>query len=109
MTDSLDAWAKARRDLLEIENPLARCGHCGHVNGLDGTWSVEDGRLVFRADANPLTSRGPDFHGCSESSEVTEFKKITVDDKPLTPEQVAELQAVERAADEAEYRRIMDE
>lgn len=105
MAESLDEWARKRRDLLEIDNPTAECGHCGHVNGLTGTWSVENGRLVFRADANPLRSRGPDFHGCSESSPVAEFKRITVYGEPLTDEQVAALQAAARAADEAEYAR----
>jgi hypothetical protein len=106
VADSLDAWRKARRNLLEIDNPHAECGHCGFGNRLTGTWSVEDGRLVFRADANPLTHRGPDFHSCGESSEIAEFTRITVDDKPLTDDDVAALQAAERAADEAQWREI---
>lgn len=106
MPDSWDAWCKARRNLLVIENPLAECGHCGFGNALTGTWSVEDGRLVFRADANPLSSRGPNFHRCSESSEVAEFKRITVDRKPLADEDVVALQAAEQAAEEAEWTEI---
>lgn len=103
MADSLDAWRNARRNLLEIDNPLAECGHCGFANRLTGTWSVEGGRLVFRADANPLTRRGPNFHYCGESSESAEFTQITVDDKPLASEDVIALQAAEQAADEAEW------
>jgi hypothetical protein len=103
MADSLDAWINARRDLLEIDNPLAQCGHCRFGNALKGSWSVEDGRLVFRADPNPLRGRGPDLHHCSESSEGAEFKRITVNGEPLPAEQVAALQAAERAADEAEF------
>jgi len=99
----MDAWRRSRRDLLEIENPGAQCGHCGFGNRLKGAWSVEGGRLVFRADANPLRSRGPDFESCGESDEIAEFRKITVNGEPLTPEQVAELQAAARAADGTEF------
>jgi hypothetical protein len=106
LANSLDRWREARRTLVEIENPLAECGHCGFTNSLTGTWSVEDGRLVFRADPNPLTRRGPNFHYCGESSETAEFTQITVDDKPLTSEDVTALQAAEQAADEAEWAAI---
>lgn len=102
MADSLDRWLKARRNLLEIESPLARCADCGFVNRLTGVWSVDDGRLVFRADANPLSRRGPDFHHCGESSEVAEFTRITVGDKPLRAEEVAALQAAEAQWNEIE-------
>jgi hypothetical protein len=106
MASGWDAWRKARRNLLEIDNPLAECGHCGFANRLTGAWSVEDGRLVFRADANPLTRRGPNFHYCGESSETAEFTQITVDDKPLASKDVEALQAAERAADEADWKGI---
>lgn len=99
MTD-WEAWDKSRRDLLEIENPGAQCGHCGFGSVLYGAWSVEDGRLVFRADPNPMRSRGPDFESCGESSPVARFKRITVDGEALTDEQVAALQASAQAADE---------
>lgn len=82
---------------LEIEAPLARCGRCGYVQALSGTWSVEDGRLVFRADADPLRRRGPDYRGCSESSHdgrgSIEFTRLEVDGEPLTDEQVAEMRS----------------
>lgn len=106
MADSFEAWRKKRRNLLEIENPRAQCGHCHFTSRLTGTWTVENGRLVFRADANPLSHRGPDFHSCGESEEVTEFKRITVDDKELTAEEVVALQAAEQAADEAHWKEI---
>lgn len=85
---------------LEISAPLAECGHCRFTTQLRGTWSVENGRLVFRADLNPLTRRGPDFESCCESSPVIEFRHITVDDEPLASEQVEALRASARS-DEA--------
>ena len=103
MAESLDAWRKARRNLLEIEGPGATCGHCGHASAVKGAWSVEDGRLVFRADPNPLRGRGPDFVSCCESSEIAEFTRITVDGTELTAEQVGQLQAAQRAAEEAQW------
>jgi hypothetical protein len=89
-----DPW----RETLEISNPLAECGGCRFATALDGTWSVEDGRLVFRAMLNPLTRRGPSVDSCGEgyhndSPERVEFKRVTVDGKPLTDEQFATLKA----------------
>lgn len=104
MGDRLDEWHRKRRNLLEIDNPGARCGDCMFSNELSGEWSVEDGRLVFRADPSPLQTRGPDFHHCAEGrDEVAEFTRITVNGRELAPEQVAELQATEHAAEEAQY------
>jgi hypothetical protein len=102
MTD-WDAWRTSRQEALVIENPLAECGHCGFGTMLHGAWSVEDGRLVFRADPNPLRSRGPDYESCGESSTVARFSRIAVDGEALTDEQVAALQATARTADEAEF------
>ncbi len=107
--DSLDRWRKSREDLLEIENPGVQCGSCSFSNTLSGAWSVENGRLVFRADASPLATRGPDFHHCGECG--AELTRITVgfEREPLAAEQVAALQASEREADEAEMRRMFGE
>lgn len=85
--------AQPEREALEIDNPIARCGGCGFMTRLIGEWSVEDGRLVFRVALNPLTRRGPDLGGCCESDPVVKFGCITVDDEPLTDEQVATLRA----------------
>src|ERR1035441_7885100 len=57
---------------LEIDNPSVQCGHCRFGARLTGVWSVEDGRLVFRADADPQPRRGPDLSSCCESSPVVE-------------------------------------
>jgi hypothetical protein len=81
------------QETLEIGAPLAECGHCRFTARLHGRWSVEDGRLVFRAALNPLASRGPDLDSCCESSPVVQFRQITVDGEPLTGEQVAALRA----------------
>jgi len=87
---------------LEIDNPRAECGACGFASRLGGAWSVEDGRLAFRADLDPLTRRGPDFGGCSESSHdglgAVSFLRIEVDGEALTGEQVAELRTAADAA-----------
>lgn len=82
---------------LEIESPLATCGHCRFTSALSGTWSVEDGRLVFRANLNPLANRGPGMDTCCESRLVPEFRHITVDGERLTGEQTAVLQASARS------------
>ena len=62
---------------LELEPPILACGHCRFGSAVQGEWSVEDGRLVFRADADPQPRRGPDLNHCCESSVVAEFTKIT--------------------------------
>jgi hypothetical protein len=87
------------RETLEIENPLATCGGCRFTTALGGTWSVEDGRLVFRAMLDPLARRGPSMGGCCEGHHegvefgALEFKRVTVDDRPLTDEEFATLKA----------------
>lgn len=89
---------RADQKTLEIENPLAVCGHCRFATALTGEWSVEDGRLVFRAAADPQPRRGPDLSSCCESDPVVEFEAITVDDEPLAAEGVAALRATAREA-----------
>lgn len=95
------------RETLEIGNPLATCGGCRFITALDGTWSVEDGRLVFRALLNPLARRGPSIDHCGEgyhddSAEPVEFRRITVDGKPLSGEQFAALKASAGSAEALE-------
>lgn len=86
------------RETLVIQNPLAECGGCGFAATLDGAWSVEGGRLVFRALLNPLTRRGPSIGGCGEgrhndTAEPVEFKRVIAHGKPLTDEEFATLKA----------------
>ena len=85
---------------LEIEGPSASCGHCRFMSALSGKWSVEDGRLVWRADADPQPRRGPDLVSCYESSPVVEFGAVTVDGEDLGGEDIAALRAT------AEYARL---
>lgn len=93
------AYSRNReRVTLEIGNPSATCGHCRFMTALAGEWSVEDGRLVFRAAADPQPRRGPDLESCGESAErVAEFERITVDGEELTAAQVAALRATAAA------------
>jgi hypothetical protein len=83
---------------LQIENPLAVCGHCRFTSELKGEWSVEEGRLVFRADPDPQPGRGPDLESCCESDPVIEFGSITAGGRPLADEQVAALRETARGA-----------
>jgi hypothetical protein len=80
---------------LEIEAPAATCGHCRFTSALSGAWSVEDGRLVWRAEADPQPRRGPDLHSCCESSPVIEFTSITAEwgDREFSSEEIAALRA----------------
>jgi hypothetical protein len=88
---------KRRGETLEIDNPLATCGGCRFTSALSGTWSVEGGRLVFRAMLNPLTRRSPSVGSCCESSHdgrgAIEFSGVTVDGEQLGDEQFAALRA----------------
>jgi hypothetical protein len=89
---------KPCRETLEIENPLATCGYCRFTSELSGTWSVEDGRLVFRAALNPLTRRGPSLGSCCEGSHggipgALEFKRVTAGGEALADGQFAVLKA----------------
>lgn len=93
------AWEKKRNVTLDIEGPTATCGDCGFQTRLSGEWSVEDGRLVWRGDADLQPGRGPDLNGCCESREIAEFRIVTVDDKELSAEDVA---ALRQSASEAE-------
>lgn len=91
------------QETLEIQNPLATCGHCRFATALDGEWSVEDGRLVFRAAASPLDRRGPDLESCCESDPVVNFRHIELDgEKHLSAEEIAALRATATEAQQAE-------
>lgn len=54
---------------------------------------------MFRAMLNPLARRGPSMGTCCEGHHegveygALEFKRVTVDDKPLTDEEFATLKA----------------
>jgi hypothetical protein len=83
---------------LEIGGPTVQCGHCRFLTALTGTFSVEDGLLVWRGDPDPQPRRGPGLDGCCESDPVIEFERITVDGKDLDAGQISALRAT---ADEA--------
>lgn len=85
---------------LEIDVPVAKCGHCGFVSSLSGKWSVEDSQLVWRGNADLQPGRGPDLFSCCESREVTRFERMTVQEGPplwkereLSAEDLAALRA----------------
>lgn len=83
---------------LHIEGPAATCGHCRFTAALSGTFSVEDGRLVWRGDADLQPRRGPDLRGCCESSPAISFEGIEADGEPLTAGQVEALRQSAAAA-----------
>lgn len=93
--------------VLDIDSPDVRCSVCSFTTSLSGQWTVEDGRLVFRADADPLQSRGPDFGGCSEGRQPHSVVGVTVDygHRRLSDEEFAML----RSAADAERQRWEDE
>ena len=84
------------RKTLEIDGPVATCGHCRFTTALTGRFSVEDGLLVWRAAPDPQPRRGPDLAGCCESSPVIDFEFIAVDGENLGAEQVAALRETAR-------------
>ena len=51
----------SREYSLEIEGPSATCGHCRFTSALAGTFSVEDGLLVWRGapDVQPTARTWP--------------------------------------------------
>jgi hypothetical protein len=86
---------------LEIEGPLANCGDCRFTTALSGKFSVEDGRLVWRGDAELQPRRGPDLQWCVESTETIRFEYVTVDGDELSDEDVAALRRSDTEAVEA--------
>jgi hypothetical protein len=87
-------WPKT----LEIDPPLATCGHCRFATALSGQFSVEDGRLVWRGDADLQPRRGPGLESCCESSEIATFEFIEAGGERLSAWHVAQLRASARAA-----------
>jgi hypothetical protein len=87
---------------LEIEGPVAVCGECRFATALKGKWSVEDGRLTWRGDAEPQPARGPDWTSCCESDHngkgVIRFTRIVIGDTELTTK---ERDALRKTAGEA--------
>lgn len=73
---------------LEIESPTARCSACGFTSTLEGEWSVENGRLIWRGDPELQTGRGPDLFRCAESHDCGNFGRVTVDSEALSAEQL---------------------
>lgn len=83
---------------LEIEYPGVRCSDCGFTAPVHGKWSVEDGRLVFRAESDPFTGRGPDLDGCGESHEYSTTVGVVFEwgQEPLPEADVAALRRTAR-------------
>lgn len=92
---------------LKIEPPSATCPYCRFTSAVAGEWSVEDGRLVFRAAEDPLPSRGPSLDYCCEGSDCGEFSGIEPswgDNLTVTDEQFAVLKATATQAREDEMK-----
>jgi hypothetical protein len=64
---------------LELDSPAFTCGDCRFTTRLSGHWSIEYGRLVFRADPDPQPGRGPTIAGCSESDHITSFARVVTE------------------------------
>lgn len=90
---------------LAIEGPSATCGGCRFMAALTGKWSVEDGRLVWRADPDPQPRRGPDLERCGESDRCPPggFEYVTVDGEDLSAGDLAALRATAADARLREY------
>ena len=87
---------------LEIEPPVAVCGHCRFTTALTGVFTVEDGLLVWRGAADVQPRRGPGLESCCESDPVIDFAYVEADGTRLSEQNVAALRATARAAWEAE-------
>ena len=95
----------------EIEGPSVTCGACHFTSALKGAFSVEDGRLVWRGDADPQPCRGPDFRSCCEGRECGDFLHVTANwgDREFSGEEIAALQTAAEQAREEEMRRWHEE
>lgn len=89
---------------LEIEGPAAVCGHCRFTGALAGTFTVEDGLLVWRGEPDVLPGRGPGLESCCESYEIAQFTRIDADGVIIDGDELAALRESARAAAEAEMR-----
>ena len=89
---------------LEIDGPSASCGYCRFTSALEGTWSVEDGLLVWRAAPDPQPRRGPDLHSCCEGRDCGSFDGITADRQALSDEDVTALRATVQQEHKRQWR-----
>lgn len=64
---------------LLLAPPSFMCSKCHFSTSLSGRWSIEHGRLTFRADEDPQPRRGPDLGGCCEGYECGNFTKIVTE------------------------------
>ena len=94
---------------LEISHPSATCGHCRFQSALEGEFTVEDGRLTWRANPDPQPRRGPDFWSCCESSPAVTFEHINADGKDLRGEEITALRDTADKARAEEMRRWHEE
>ena len=87
------------------------CGACRFTSALKGTFSVEDGILVWRADADAQPRRGPDFRSCCEGRACGEFEHVTAGwgDREFSSEEIAALRTSAEKARADEMRRWHEE
>jgi hypothetical protein len=64
---------------LLLTPPSFMCSKCHFMTNLSGRWSIEHGRLMFRADEDPQPRRGPDLVSCCEGYECGDFTKIVTE------------------------------
>lgn len=91
---------------IDLEDPAFSCAECHFSSVVAGKWSVEDGRLVFRADADPQPRRGPDLEYCGEGyGPIANFSAIHTHwgSGRIDGEDFAALQATAREAREQEF------
>lgn len=101
-----------RKKTLEIEGPSVTCGACRFSSSLQGTFTVEDGLLVWRAHPDAQPRRGPDFTSCCEGRDCPdEFASITADwgHREFSSEEMAALRASADKARAEEMRRWHEE
>ena len=89
--------------ILAMDAPSVSCGKCHFTAALTGEFSFEDGRLVFRAAADPQPRRGPDFSRCGECG--AEFTAVSWDwgSRRLTQDDLDAIQDTLRKTREKEW------
>jgi hypothetical protein len=87
--------------VLILEPPSFVCSHCRFSSRVSGNWSVEDNRLVFRADEDPQPRRGPDLEGCCEGYDCGEFAGIITEGREHQVIRGTELEVLRRTARES--------
>lgn len=83
---------------LEIEAPGVECGNCNFSNYLAGEWTVEAGRLSWRADPDALRGRGPSFYSCGECGAEYDGAIFDFGRRQIDPQDFVALVASERDA-----------